>query len=77
LKIESVYQYEASQISKLLGYCGVFKICLLDFPFFAQVEKDFMANPLPPESLLPNVSFHTKTSHRINNIESGEGGFFV
>jgi len=34
-----------------------------------------MANPLPPESVLFNVSFHTKTSNRMNNIESGEGGF--
>jgi len=34
-----------------------------------------MANPLPPESVLFNVSFHAKTSNRINNIESGEGGF--
>jgi len=34
-----------------------------------------MANSLPPESVLFNVSFHTKTSNRINNIESGEGGF--
>jgi len=34
-----------------------------------------MANPLPPESVLFNVSFHTKTSNRMNNVESGEGGF--
>jgi len=34
-----------------------------------------MANPLPPESVLFNISFHTKTSNRMNNIESGEGEF--
>jgi len=34
-----------------------------------------MANSLPPESVLFNVSFHTKTSNTMNNIESGEGGF--
>jgi len=34
-----------------------------------------MVKPLPPESVLFNVSFHTKTSNRMNNIESGEGGF--
>jgi len=34
-----------------------------------------MTNHLPPESVLFNVSFHTKTSNRMNNIESGKGGF--
>jgi len=52
----------------------VFKTCQLHFLYFAKVEKDFMPNPLPPESVLFNVSFHTKTSNRMNNIESGEGG---
>jgi len=33
-----------------------------------------MAKPLTPESMLFNVSFHTKTINRMNNIESGEGG---
>jgi len=34
-----------------------------------------MSNPLSPESVLFNVSFHIKTSNRMNNIESGERGF--
>jgi len=45
------------------------------FLYFAKIEKDFMPKSLPPESVLFNVSFHTKTSNRMNNIESEEGGF--
>jgi len=62
---------------KIVGTdCSVFKTCQLHLIlYFVNVEKDFMANPLPPESVLFNVSFHTKTSNRRNNIESGEGGF--
>jgi len=58
-----------------LGHSGVFKTCQFHFLYFAKVEKDFMPNSLPPKAVLLNISFHTKTSNRMNNTESGEGGF--
>jgi len=54
---------------KTVGKLRCFKTCQLHFLYFVKVD------PLPHESVLFNVSFHTKTSNRRNNIESGEGDF--